>query len=89
MVSFGQSSGAVPPLEIGKLSAKGSLFLTRPTLDQVRAYRAHVDRSMEGIFERGLHEDRKLGKIVEPGEFRVMVGPNSSDLRGAVLRVIE
>jgi NADPH2:quinone reductase len=32
MVSFGQSSGAVPPIDIGILNAKGSLFLTRPSL---------------------------------------------------------
>jgi NADPH2:quinone reductase len=32
LVSFGQSSGVPPPLEIGVLAAKGSLFLTRPTL---------------------------------------------------------
>ncbi len=32
MVSFGNSSGAVPPFEPGMLSAKGSLYLTRPTL---------------------------------------------------------
>lgn len=32
LVSFGQASGSVPPLEISKLSAGGSLFLTRPTL---------------------------------------------------------
>jgi NADPH2:quinone reductase len=32
MVSFGQSSGPVPPLDVGLLSAKGSLFLTRPSL---------------------------------------------------------
>ncbi len=32
MVSFGNSSGAVPPFEPGTLSAKGSLYLTRPTL---------------------------------------------------------
>ncbi|MFZ7127582.1 MAG: quinone oxidoreductase family protein [Desulfobacterales bacterium] len=32
MVSFGQSSGPVAPLDVGLLSAKGSLFLTRPTL---------------------------------------------------------
>ncbi|MCL2310368.1 MAG: quinone oxidoreductase [Proteobacteria bacterium] len=31
-VSFGNSSGAVPPFEIGVLSQKGSLFATRPTL---------------------------------------------------------
>jgi NADPH2:quinone reductase len=32
MVSFGNASGAVPPIEPGILSAKGSLYLTRPTL---------------------------------------------------------
>lgn len=32
LVSFGQSSGKVPPLDVTTLSAKGSLFLTRPTL---------------------------------------------------------
>ena len=32
MVSFGNASGAVPPVNIGILAAKGSLFLTRPTL---------------------------------------------------------
>jgi NADPH2:quinone reductase len=32
LVLFGQSSGPVPPLDPGKLAAKGSLFLTRPTL---------------------------------------------------------
>lgn len=32
LVLFGQSSGAVPPLDPQVLSARGSLFLTRPTL---------------------------------------------------------
>ena len=32
LVLFGQSSGAVPPLDPQLLSARGSLFLTRPTL---------------------------------------------------------
>jgi NADPH2:quinone reductase len=32
MVTFGQSSGSVPSLELGILAAKGSLFLTRPSL---------------------------------------------------------
>jgi len=32
MVLFGQSSGAVPPLDPQVLNAKGALFLTRPTL---------------------------------------------------------
>lgn len=32
MVSFGNASGKVEPLDIGILSAKGSLYVTRPTL---------------------------------------------------------
>ena len=32
MVSFGQASGPVGPFDAGVLAAKGSLFLTRPTL---------------------------------------------------------
>ncbi|MFR0672076.1 quinone oxidoreductase family protein [Enterobacterales bacterium AW_CKDN230030176-1A_HGKHYDSX7] len=32
MVSFGASSGAPAPVELGQLNAKGSLFLTRPSL---------------------------------------------------------
>ena len=32
MVSYGNASGPVPPLDIGLLAAKGSLYLTRPTL---------------------------------------------------------
>ena len=32
MVSFGQSSGPVPAFEIHELTARGSLYLTRPTL---------------------------------------------------------
>ncbi len=32
LVLFGQSSGVVPPLDIQVLNAKGSLFLTRPTM---------------------------------------------------------
>ena len=32
MVSFGQAAAPVPPMDIGLLAAKGSLFLTRPSL---------------------------------------------------------
>ncbi len=47
MVSFGQASGAIPALDISILSAKGSLFLTRPSLMTYTARRedllAHAD----------------------------------------------
>lgn len=39
LVLFGQSSGAVPPFDAQVLSAKGSLFLTRPTLAHYTATR--------------------------------------------------
>jgi NADPH2:quinone reductase len=32
MVSYGQASGPVPPIDVGLLRDKGSLFLTRPTV---------------------------------------------------------
>jgi NADPH:quinone reductase len=32
MVSFGQASGVIPPVDLAVLAQKGSLFLTRPTL---------------------------------------------------------
>jgi NADPH2:quinone reductase len=51
LVSFGQSSGAVPPLNIGVLSQKGSLYLTRPTLFNYIATRAELEASAAALFE--------------------------------------
>ena len=42
MVSFGQSSGAIPPFDTGVLAAKGSLFLTRPSLAAYAAERGEL-----------------------------------------------
>jgi NADPH2:quinone reductase len=42
LVLFGQSSGPVPPLNPQVLNAKGSLFLTRPTLGHYIADRAEM-----------------------------------------------
>jgi NADPH2:quinone reductase len=42
---YGQSSGAVPPFDAQVLSAKGSLFLTRPTL-------AHYTATREALLAR-------------------------------------
>lgn len=51
MVSFGQSSGAVPPVNIGILSQKGSLYLTRPTLFAYIATRPELEASAAALFE--------------------------------------
>ncbi len=42
LVLFGQSSGAVPPVNPQVLNSKGSLFLTRPTLGHYTADRAEL-----------------------------------------------
>ncbi len=44
MVSFGQSSGKADPIEPTLLSAKGSLYLTRPMLGAYIADRASLER---------------------------------------------
>ena len=50
LVLFGQSSGAVPPLNPQVLNAKGSLFLTRPTLVHYIADRDELLARAEAIF---------------------------------------
>ena len=42
VVLFGQSSGAVPPVDLQHLARKGSLFATRPRLDHYLATRAEL-----------------------------------------------
>ena len=51
MVNFGQSSGSVPPLEIGVLGAKGSLYLQRPTLMSYTARREDLLAMAEDLFD--------------------------------------
>ena len=51
MVLFGQSSGPVPPLDLGVLAAKGSLFLTRPTLMTYTARREDLVSAAEELFD--------------------------------------
>jgi NADPH2:quinone reductase len=50
MVSFGNSSGPVPPVELSLLSAKGSLFLTRPSLATYTAKPAIRDQMAADLF---------------------------------------
>jgi len=49
-VSFGNSSGPVPPFDILLLSQKGSLFATRPTLFTYAATRASVGAMADELF---------------------------------------
>jgi len=51
MVSYGNASGPVPPVDIGILAAKGSLFLTRPTLNTYTAKRADLVATANDLFD--------------------------------------
>jgi NADPH:quinone reductase len=62
MVSFGQSSGTVPPFDLGILSAKGSLFLTRPSLMTYTARREDLLAHAGDLFE-----------VVESGTVKVQI----------------
>jgi len=62
LVLFGGSSGAVPPFDLIKLSQKGSLFITRPTL-------AHYTATRE---ELGLRAGEVLGAIAK-GEVKLRI----------------
>src|SRR5690349_6612409 len=51
MVSFGNASGPVAPVNLGILSTKGSLFVTRPTLATHIATRADLVERSNALFE--------------------------------------
>ena len=51
MVSFGNASGPVPAFEPAILSAKGSLFLTRPVLMHYTAARADLLATAQELFD--------------------------------------
>jgi NADPH2:quinone reductase len=51
MVSFGQSSGPIPPFDLAILGAKGCLFLTRPSLMVYTAKREDLLAHAKDLFE--------------------------------------
>jgi len=50
LVSYGNASGKPPPLELGTLAAKGSLFVTRPTLYAYTRSREELLSAAEALF---------------------------------------
>jgi NADPH2:quinone reductase len=51
MVSFGNASGPVPPVSLNELSARGSLYITRPTLQSYAATRAQREAMAADLFQ--------------------------------------
>ncbi len=50
MVSFGNASGPVPPVNILSLSSKGSLYVTRPTLNTHLTSRENAQQMADDLF---------------------------------------
>jgi NADPH2:quinone reductase len=50
MVSYGNASGPVAPFDLGVLGAKGSLFLTRPSLATYTAKRSDLETVAADLF---------------------------------------
>jgi NADPH2:quinone reductase len=51
MVSYGNASGPVPPVDISMLGAKGSLFLTRPSLASYTASHGDLLACAQDLFD--------------------------------------
>jgi NADPH2:quinone reductase len=62
LVSFGQSSGKIPPVDLGILSQKGSLYVTRPTLMTYTAARSDLVSTAKELFE-----------VVESGAVKIQI----------------
>jgi NADPH:quinone reductase len=50
MVTYGNASGPVPPFSVGTLAAKGSLYVTRPTLFTHLATRESTQAMADDLF---------------------------------------
>jgi NADPH2:quinone reductase len=88
LVLFGQSSGRVPPLDPQILNAKGSLFLTRPSLGHYIATRRELLQRATDLFrwiannELDVHIDRTFPLSEAPEAHRYMESRKS---KGKVL----
>ncbi len=63
LVSFGQSSGEPEPFRMLLLAATGSIFMTRPTLDDYTATRLELEASARRVFD-----------MVGTGKLKVTIG---------------
>ena len=63
LVLFGQSSGPVPPFELQRLNALGSLVVTRPSLGHFTATRAELEERAHAVLD-----------AVAAGTLRVRIG---------------
>jgi len=63
MVSFGNSSGPVPPFALTELVSRGSLYITRPSLAAYTSTRAELEATAHDLFD-----------IVASGDVKIAIG---------------
>jgi NADPH2:quinone reductase len=63
LVLFGQSSGPVPPFDLGRLNGLGSLFITRPSLAHYMQDRAELELRAGEVLS-----------AIEKGELKIRIG---------------
>ena len=59
-VSFGNASGKLDPLDVGKLIAPKGLFLTRPSIAHYTATRKELDEASNKLFDMVKTEKVKI-----------------------------
>src|SRR6185437_8239291 len=62
LISFGQASGKIPPIDLGILAAKGSLYVQRPTLGTYGAKREDLMAMAKNLFD-----------VVQSGKVKIVV----------------
>ncbi len=60
LVLFGGASGAVPPFDLLELTKHGSLFVTRPTLQDYAAHREELEQRSNEVLQMIVRGDLKL-----------------------------
>jgi NADPH2:quinone reductase len=78
LVSFGASSGPVPPVDVSTLNAKGSLFLTRPSVFAYAAQASEYQQRMQDILAAW------TAGIIKPTIWKTYPLANASDAHAAL-----
>ncbi|QJQ02550.1 quinone oxidoreductase family protein [Herbaspirillum rubrisubalbicans] len=80
MVSFGNASGPVAPFGVSELAARGSLFLTRPSLGNYIATRAELDATAGDLFH--MVQSKQISIEINQRYALKDVGQAHADLEG-------
>ncbi|MFI4999979.1 MAG: quinone oxidoreductase family protein [Reyranellales bacterium] len=80
LASFGNASGPVAPVPPGILNAKGSLFLTRPSLGAYNATRKELEASAKSLFK--MIKSRKVKVAIDQHYPLAQAAQSHIDLEG-------